>query len=119
MDFWDQTVSATKKFISVAEKKTQEIVNVQKLNYKLSSIQNNINQKYCELGKSVYAALKDGQALETDSFAEPMGEIDALKKELKAVKKELDETKGKINCPDCNAVCDLKAKYCHKCGKEL
>ncbi len=119
MDFWDQTVSATKKFISVAEKKTEEMINVQKLNYKISSIQNSINQKYRELGKSVYAALKEGQALEAGSFAESAGGIDALKKELQALKKELDEAKGKVNCPDCNAVCDAKAKYCHRCGKEL
>ncbi len=119
MEFWDQTVTATKKFISVAEKKTEEIINLQKLNFKISSTQSKINEKYCALGKSIYKTLENEPSVQAADFADQMVEISVLKKELQELVKELDNAKGKVNCPNCNTGCNTKDKFCHKCGIEL
>ncbi len=72
-----------------------------------------IKENYEELGKKFYEEHKD------DADNEAINAINEALKRMEAIKEEMDEIKGTVDCPSCGAKNANDSVYCCKCGKEL
>ena len=113
----DAAVKA-KEVLDAAGKKTNDIITVQKLRYKLSTLNTQMNRDYELLGRLQYDLIKNGEAVDT-LILEQIGKIDKSKLEIAEVKSQIAEQKGRAICPACRAVQDEEAVFCSRCGKKL
>lgn len=110
-----QTITDTAEAVS---KKTEELVETQKIRSKTISIQRGIDKNYKMLGELVYQRFAAGESMDEevteicDLILEQQGELHALKEEL--------ATKKNQNCcPNCGNRNPAAAAFCMSCGTKL
>ncbi|MBQ7985655.1 MAG: zinc ribbon domain-containing protein [Clostridia bacterium] len=111
-------VTEAGKLTKTVAGKTNNIVDVTKLNLALNETERKISALYEKIGETVYAKYSDG-ALECDEFDEILKEIDAFKAEQEGLKAQIAELKNAITCPECGANNDKGSDFCSKCGAKL
>lgn len=89
----------------ISEKRQLEI---QELTQKLDYMEQELLEKYCDVGKSIL------EKAEKESK-----EIDQLVDEVIKVKQELVRAKGEKRCPHCYQYNEPESFYCSKCGAKL
>jgi uncharacterized protein Yka (UPF0111/DUF47 family) len=75
--------------------KTQEAVNIGKINLQIQSRERDLDRNFRELGKGVYALVKKKAAgIESDvSVQKSVKAVDALKREIKGLERKIKELK--------------------------
>lgn len=110
-----KTVSGT---VDVVSKKTEEMVEVQKLKNKLHAAENKRKQNYKAIGELITKRYNSGEAFD-EAIAEICDEINKLQREEEELKKEVSKKTGKVLCPSCDHANPRTATYCMHCGNEL
>lgn len=117
-DFFGNLKQTLTETADAVTKKTEQLVESQKLKGKISGARRSIDECYRQLGEKVYSRFMDGEAMDEglEVFCDKIRES---YKEIEAYKKELAEKKGQCICSECGAGNPLNAAYCMSCGKEI
>lgn len=110
-----QTITDTAEAVG---KKTEELVEMQKIRSKTISIQRGIDKNYKILGELVYQRFAAGESMDEevteicDLILEQVNELSSLKEELAA-------RKNQNCCPNCGSRNPMAAAFCMNCGTKL
>ena len=94
MGFLDDALNKTKEVIDVACKKTDEVVSVEKLKFYISSIKENREKEYVELGNIYFEMIKDKDNLSeqeqkiVDGIIRKTNEIEEQNREISNYKND-------------------------------
>ncbi len=99
-------------------KKTGEVVNATKLNYKLLETNNAIAACENSIGKLVYAAHK-GEMVDENAIGENLAKLDELHSEAEVLRKKIAAGKKYKACPMCGRICPQTDRFCAGCGAEM
>lgn len=125
----DKLIDTIKKGLSVAVTeagkltktvagKTNNLVDVTKLNLALNEAGKKISALYEKIGETVYLKYTADE-LNCTEFDEILKEIDSFKAEQESLKAQIAELKNAITCPECGANNDKGSDFCSKCGAKL
>ena len=98
--------------------KTNNLVDVTKLNLALNDTERKISDIYEKIGEVVYQKYTAGEITE-DSFDDLFKEIDAFKAEQESLKAQIAELKNAVTCSQCGQNNDKDSEFCSKCGAKL
>jgi len=117
MTNFDDTINKARDFLGETGKAAEEMIQVQKLKFRISGLKSDLKKLYAALGEYTYLNAVNG-----DENAEPAAEVVAkiaeLHEEIGALKREIAQHTGMRVC-ECGAVNKKEAKYCNTCGKEF
>lgn len=118
MDTFDEALQKAKGFFDSACKKTDEVVNVSKLKFELSSAENKLDKAYLTLGKVQYDVLKGNEDLEPQLKAIVL-DVNEKLEAVETLRNEIAKLTGKGVCKECGAVLNSGAVFCSSCGKKV
>ena len=101
-----------------AIKKSNEIVEITKLNFTIGDLQGQIDKMLKDIGKMIYDAYTEGDVFSEEITAK-CEEIDKKSEEIAELKKKLQELKNIKICPNCNKENEADASFCSKCGNQI
>lgn len=111
-------LNAAKGWADLAGKKANEAVEVSKLQINNVKINGDLQKAYEKLGAFVYKMHKEDDSNE-ELILMCISEIDDLMEQLEDNEKKINEARHKVKCPSCEAVNELDAIYCIKCGAKI
>ena len=114
-DGWGKKITDT---VDVVGKKTNDMVEIQKLRSQISSLEKGIEKNYVELGKMVFAKYQDKEAL-SESEKALCEEITGSAVLIEEYENEIADIRGIKKCPSCGAASPADTAYCPKCGTKL
>lgn len=125
----DKLIDTIKKGLSIAVTeagkltktvagKTNNLVDVTKLNLALNETERKITALYEKIGETVYAKYQ-ADDLNCTEFDEILKEIDSFKAEQENIKAQIAELKNAVTCPECGINNDKGSEFCSKCGSKL
>lgn len=118
MDTFDKTVQKAKDVFDIAVNKTGEFVNVSKLKFSVASLNNKLEKKYAQLGRTQFKMLKDTN-VENAEIASTVADIKHIISEIKGLLREIDELEGKITCKKCGCKVPNNSMFCNNCGERF
>lgn len=102
--------------ISNVAYKSENLVEVSKLNMAIASEEKMVDDIYSKIGRKIYKDYKE-KKINDKSLIDKCEEIEAIEKDINILKKKLLKLKDKKACKKCGAEMDRGASYCPKCGK--
>ena len=117
-DFFEtlrQTITDTAEVVG---KKTEDLVEIQKLRSRIRNAQRNVEADYQKLGEIIYQRYIGGAVLD-DELADVCSKIMELQKETASYKEELAGRKGQNVCPVCGSGNPKDAAFCMQCGAPM
>lgn len=118
MSFIDDAINKTKEVFDVACKKTDEVVTTQKQKFSIASLESKREKDFADLGRIYFELAKNS----TDLTNEARNLVDAISEkneEIARLNQDIQNTKNKRICPNCNANIDVNSVYCNNCGAKL
>lgn len=97
--------------------KSENFVEVSKLNMAISSEEKMIDDIYVKIGRKVYKDYKE-KKINDKALIDKCEEIEAIEKDVNILKKKLLKLKDKKVCKKCGTEMERGAVFCPKCGKE-
>ena len=97
-----------------------EIVDQTKLNFRIGELENELSDKFVEMGKIVYEANSNPDA-DTGRLQDIIAEADAISDAIAEARAKLEESRRTKKCPnpDCGNICSKEDRFCPKCGAVL
>lgn len=114
-DFFDGLRQTLTETVEVVGKKTEDLVEVQKLRNKLRNVQRDMDQDYRKLGKLIYHRFVNGEVMD-EELAAVCDEIMKLQSVAAGHKEEMANRKGQNICPACGSSNPKDAAFCMYCG---
>ena len=114
-DGWGKKITDT---VDVVGKKTNDMVEIQKLRSRISSLEKGIEKNYVELGKMVFAKYQDKEAL-SESEKALCEEITGSAVLIEEYENEIADIRGMKKCPSSGAASSADTAYCPKGGTKL
>lgn len=114
-EFFDnlrQTITGTAEVVG---KKTEDLLEIQKLRSRIRNAQRNVELDYKKLGEIIYQRYVSGADLD-EELTEVCGLIMDLQKQTASYKEELANRKGQTVCPACGSGNPRDAVFCMHCG---
>lgn len=118
MSFLDDAINKTKEVFDVACKKTDEVVTTQKQKFSVASLESKREKDFADLGRVYFELVKDSTDL-TDEVRNLVDAISEKNEEIARLNKDIQNTKNKRICPNCNANIDANSVYCNNCGTKV
>lgn len=118
MSFLDDAINKTKEVFDVACKKTDEVVTTQKQKFSVASLESKREKDFADLGRIYFELVKDSTDL-TDEARNLVDAISEKNEEIARLNKDIQNTKNKRICPNCNANIDANSVYCNNCGTKV
>lgn len=121
MDFWDDVCKKVNDAAAYTAHEAEKLTGTAKLKYKLMNLRSKESGLYEKLGKLRYSELRDvpaedGTVNHTVEIDDLCNEIDAVKKEIKAIDDELANIQNSTICKKCGARIEKDMLFCPKCG---
>lgn len=117
-DFFDSLKHTITETAEVVGKKTEDLVEIQKLRSRIRSSQHNVELDYRKLGEMIYQRFVAGEVVD-EELAEVCDNIMELQNQVADYKEELASRKGQNICPACGSANPKNAAFCMHCGAEL
>ena len=102
----------------VVTKKTEDVVEVQKLRSKIYNAKKNVEVDYKKLGTIIYQRYLSGESMD-EELVNICEAIHDLLEQAEKYQDELAEKKGLNICDVCDASNPKDAVFCMKCGSKL
>ena len=118
MSFIDDAINKTKEVFDVACKKTDEVVTTQKQKFSIASLESKREKDFADLGRIYFELAKNNTDL-TDEARNLVDAISEKNEEIARLNQDIQNTKNKRICPNCNANIDVNSVYCNNCGVKL
>ena len=118
MSFIDDAINKTKEVFDVACKKTDEVVTTQKQKFSIASLESKREKDFADLGRIYFELAKNSTDL-TDEARNLVDAISEKNEEIARLNQDIQNTKNKRICPNCNANIDMNSVYCNNCGAKL
>jgi len=99
-------------------KKSSDIIEVQKLRMKHSSLENERKKDYIQLGKLLYKKIKNGEISDPQA-QELYDKIKMNKEAAEEISHQLTILKGVNVCANCQANVSSNNDFCPKCGARI
>ena len=115
---FNELLNAAKGWADLAGKKANEAVEISKLQINNAKLNGELQKAYEKLGAFVYKMEKDNECNE-ELIKMCVTEIDELMAQMEENTAKINEVRRKVKCPVCEAVNDLNAIYCIKCGAKI
>lgn len=115
MPFFDNLGKKVGEAAQAAAKKSNELVEVTKLNMSVNSEEDKASKLYEGIGKKLYANYKAG-AESLPDFSGEFEQINACEENIKEIRKRIMNLKNVKLCQNCGAELAEKAMFCPKCG---
>jgi RNA polymerase subunit RPABC4/transcription elongation factor Spt4 len=115
MSFFDNLGKKIGETAQAAQKKTNEMVEISKLNKAISTEEDKIQKMYNELGKRIYQTFSSGEEVNPE-IAEGCEQIKIYEENIKDLKKKIQEIKNVRTCSNCGAELEANIVFCPKCG---
>ena len=117
MGFFEDAASTAKEVFDVAAKKTNEVVTVQKLRYKVSQTNSKLSKDFETLGRLYFEKVKEsGDYSEYKEIIESIDEKFAL---IEDYEDQIAIAKNSSICSKCGGKNPKNAAFCSKCGAKL
>lgn len=110
-----QTLSETAEAVG---KKTEELVEVQKLRNRIRTAQRQAEQDYRKLGHMVLERFVEGEVMDLE-LSEVCDHLIQLRTQISGLEEELARKKGQSICPACGKANPTTAAYCMYCGAAM
>ena len=117
MDFLGQVKQTAADVAQKVAQKSSELIETSKIKYEIFDLSNDVKKLYSEIGKQVYAMMRDSNlpeevAMKCEIVEAKLARIDALKQKEKDLKQH-------IVCPVCGKECLEADDVCPYCGADL
>lgn len=103
--------------VSSVAYKSENLVEISKLNLTLSSQEKHIDEIYLKIGKKIYKDYKENKITDK-GILEKCEEIEVINKDIEGIKKKILKYKDKKQCKKCGTEMEKEAGFCPKCGRE-
>jgi len=117
-NFFKNLKQALTETAEVVTKKTEDVVEIQKLRSKIHNAKKNVEVDYKKLGIIIYQRYLSGESVD-EELANICVALDDMLAEVEKYKDELAEKKGLNVCDSCDATNPKDAAFCMKCGSKL
>ena len=117
-DFFESLRQTLTDTAEVVGKKTEDLVEIQKLRSRIRNAQRNMETDYKKLGEIIYQRYIGGAVLD-EELADVCSKIMELQKETASYKEELAGRKGQNVCPVCGSSNPRDAAFCMQCGAPM
>ena len=114
-DFFNNLRQTLSDTAEVVGKKTEELVEVQKLRSRIRTAQRQAEQDYHRLGHMVFERFVEGEAMDLE-LSEVCDHLIQVRNQIAAFEEELARKKGQCICPACGKANPTTAAYCMYCG---
>ena len=114
-DFFESLRQTITDTAEVVGKKTEDLVEIQKLKSRIRNAQRSMETDYKKLGEIIYQRYIGGAVLD-EELADVCGLIMELQKETASYKEELASRKGQNICPVCGNGNPRDAAFCMQCA---
>ena len=118
MGFLDDAINKTKEVLDVAYKKTEEVVTTEKQKFNVASLKSKREKDFADLGKIYFELIKQDTQLD-DATRNLVDAIIEKNEEIARLNEDIQNTKNKRVCPNCNANIQINSTYCNNCGQKL
>lgn len=98
-----------------AVKRSEDMVEIAKLNKAIAAEEDKIKLAYNEIGKIIYLKYEKKEIIE-DEFIEFCNKIDEFQKNILIIKQKVAEIKNAKICRSCGAEIESTSEFCVKCG---
>ncbi len=102
----------------LAGKKSGEILDAAKLNFKIAGLKNDVKSALLEIGGMIYQTHSGGEDNQ-EILLEKLREIDVLKAEIAELEIRTGRAEKIDTCPACGAELKSDHAYCGHCGAKL
>lgn len=114
MDFFNKIGEKISSGATAVSNSTKRMAEIAKLNSKIGRAENDITQKYTEIGRIVKLELMEN--IYNDDVKRLAAEIDDLNAEISEAKESICALKGLKYCANCGAQVGGKDVFCANCG---
>lgn len=114
-DFFNNLRQTLSDTAEVVGKKTEELVEVQKLRSRIRTAQKQAEQDYRKLGHMVFERFVEGEAMDLE-LSEVCDHLIQVRNQIASFEEELARKKGQCICPACGKANPTTAAYCMYCG---
>mgnify|MGYP000866026934 CR=1 FL=1 len=118
MEIFNELKSKVTETAKSALKKSNEIVEITKLNFSIGEMQSQMDRLLKDIGKIIYDAYKEGDVF-SEQITMKCVEIDEKAEEIAELKSKLQQLKNIKICPNCQKENDVDASYCSRCGYQI
>jgi len=118
MDFFEELKNSILEASDTIGKKSERLIEIQKLKMKKSSLDSERKRDYLQLGKLSYQKMKSGEALDSQS-QELYDKLNKNKEASDEIERQLTILKGVIVCPNCKAEVGSHSDFCPQCGAKI
>lgn len=115
MDFLNTVKEKLNVATNKVVKKSNELVDVTKLSYAISTEESELKKKYERIGRMVYEA-KCGEGELSDEINTLCDDIALSLEKIADLKKQMQILKNKKTCPHCGREMAADAQFCSACG---
>lgn len=115
MTLFDELRNVVTETAKTAVKKSNEIVEITKLNISISDEQSKMKSILGDIGQLVYDMYKSGMQL-SENIEIKCSEIDDATERIKIMKEKLSQLKKQKICPNCKKDNEIESIYCSRCG---
>ncbi|WP_026477140.1 zinc ribbon domain-containing protein [Alkaliphilus transvaalensis] len=119
MSFIDKLSSSVSDTAKSLGKKSNELMEISKLNVSIRKREEEILKLFEELGQYVYGRLKRLNYISKSEAEATIIAIEKLEEEIKTLEKLILNIKKIKYCSDCEIEADDDARYCPTCGKYI
>ncbi len=116
LDKFTNTASNSAKTIS---ERTSNFIEVGKLNMKRRRIEDEIIEKYEEIGKYVCVKFKKSDNVSREELYQQLKQIERIEGRIESLEKNMIEVKKTKYCRECDIELDDETRYCPICGKSI
>ncbi len=118
MDLFDDL---GRKITDTAEqigKKTEDVVEKQRVRTQLHTAQKSLEKAYAELGKQFYQTYEQGETV-AEEYWPACEEVQSKETAVKQLRQQYAQMQGEKECACCHAANPEDAMFCSKCGSRI
>lgn len=117
-DFFNNLRQTLSDTAEVVGKKTEELLEVQKLRNRIRTAQRQVEQDYRKLGHMVFERFVEGEAMDLE-LSEVCDHLIQVRNQIASFEEELARKKGQCICPACGKANPTSAAFCMFCGASM
>lgn len=101
---------------TAAIKKSEQLIEISKINFEISNKEKEIDHIYTELGKKIYRKYDKNKTIDNSNVEKSCKDIKKIEEEIHNLKKNILKLQRKKICSLCGSEVEKGSIYCDNCG---